>query len=95
MSFSLFVVVLALQQLVTNKPDENMTATAFDLRLAALHKAHAGALAVQSAIGLLCDLYGEIGAARMDGDATRLARTLDLIKAEADRVVRHIEGGIG
>lgn len=41
---------------------------------------------MSASVGLLCDLFGELGAARGDQEAARLARMLDLIQGEADRV---------
>lgn len=52
----------------------------------ALDEAIAASLRVSASIGLLCDLFGELGAARGDGESARLARMLDLMQAEADRV---------
>lgn len=37
-------------------------------------------------LGLLCDLYGELGAVKGDGDGARLALSLALVEAEAARV---------
>ena len=46
---------------------------------------------VSSSVGLLSDLYGEIGVSRQDSDARNLARMLDMIHAEAERVGGIIE----
>ena len=46
---------------------------------------------VSSSVGLLSDLYGEVGIARQDADATRLSNMLDLIREEAERVAQLIE----
>lgn len=46
---------------------------------------------VSSSVGLLSDLYGEVGIARQDADAARLSNMLDLIREEAERVAQLIE----
>ncbi len=46
---------------------------------------------VSSSVGLLSDLYGEVGIARHDADATRLSNMLDLIREQAERVAQLIE----
>lgn len=51
-----------------------------------LDEAIAASLRVSASIGLLCDLYGGLGAARGDGVSARLARALELVEAEAERV---------
>lgn len=46
---------------------------------------------MSASLGLLCDLFGELGIARGDGDYSNLARALDVVQAEADRVIARIE----
>lgn len=55
-----------------------------------LDDALAASLRVSASIGLLCDLFGELGAARGDQESARLARMLDMMQVEADRVTESL-----
>ena len=50
---------------------------------------------VSSSVGLLSDLYGEVGIARHDADASNLARTLDMVREQAERVGILLEKAAG
>lgn len=47
---------------------------------------------VESALGLLADLYGDLAAARPDITIRRIGDTLALIHAEARRLKRGVDG---
>lgn len=53
------------------------------------------AMNVSSSVGLLSDLYGELGISRQDADARNLARILAMIHAEAEKVSRMLEQASG
>lgn len=58
--------------------------TLLDNALASAHK-------VSSSVGLLSDLYGELGVAKQDADAVRLAHLLEMIFDQAEAVACAIE----
>lgn len=51
-----------------------------------LDNALSAASNVSASVGLLGDLFGQLGIARGDGDAAQLARALDVIRHEAEKV---------
>lgn len=53
---------------------------------ALLDDALTAAINVSSSVGLLGDLFGEVGVARRDSDIAQLSRALDIIRREAEKV---------
>ena len=51
-----------------------------------LDDARTASINVSASVGLLGDLFGEIGIARRDSDIGRLARALDVIRQEAEKI---------
>lgn len=56
-----------------------------------LENALSAARKVSSSVGLLSDLYGELGIAKQDADAVRLATMLEMIFEEAEEIGRIVE----
>lgn len=51
-----------------------------------LDDARTASINVSASVGLLGDLLGEVGIARRDSDIGRLARALDVIRQEAEKI---------
>lgn len=56
-----------------------------------LDDALSGLKTISASVGLLADLYGELGIHSGDADAARLGRMLDMIRSQAETAERVIE----